>query len=114
SEMLYGSLWGEEPVFFRRREGIVNFQLDVPSGMLVWQHGNEHGEFRVPLWARRAVEFMVNTNHSWSIAVAHDLVSSDDVPFLSLLIRQLVTAGFLEDAPAARGGVARVPDRRPT
>jgi hypothetical protein len=114
SEMLYGSLWGKQPVFFRRRGGIVNFQLDVPSGVLMWQNGNEHEEFRVPLWARRAVEFMVNTNRSWSIAVAHDLVSSDDVPFLSLLIRQLVTAGFLEDAPAARGGVARLPDTRPT
>jgi hypothetical protein len=64
----------------------------------------------VPLWAQSAIEFMVKASRSWSIAVAHDLVSSDEVPFLNVLVRRLVTAGFLEDAPAAVGGVARVPD----
>jgi hypothetical protein len=112
SEILYRSLWGQQPVFFRRREGIVNLQLDKPSGTLTWQHGNEHHEFQVPLWARCAAEFMVNTGRSWSMAIAHDLVSSDEVPFLSLLVRRLVTAGFLEEAPAASGGVERVPDKR--
>jgi hypothetical protein len=111
SEMLYRSLWGQRSAFFKRREGIVNFRLDASSGTLTWEHGDERGEFPVPSWARPAVEFMVNTSRSWSIAVAHDLVNCDDVPFLSLLVRRLVAAGFLEDAPAAVGGVARVPDK---
>ena len=112
SEMLYPSLWGGGPVFFKRREGIVNFRFDVSSGTLTWQLGDERGEFPVPLWARSAVEFMVNASRSWSLAVAQDLVSSDDVPFLIVLVRRLVAAGFLEDAPAALGGVAQVPDKR--
>src|SRR5262249_13949326 len=31
SEMLYRSLWGHRAAFFKRREGIVNFRLDVSS-----------------------------------------------------------------------------------
>ena len=112
TEMLYRSLWGQRPAFFKRREGIVNFRLDVSSGTLTWQHGDRCGEFPVPLWAQSAVEFMLNVNRSWSIAVTHDLVSSADVPFLNMLVRRLVAAGFLEEAPAALGGVARVPDKR--
>ena len=112
SEMLYPSLWGEGSVFFKRREGIVNFRFDVSSGTLTWQLGDERAEFPVPSWARSAVEFMVNANRSWSLAVAQDLVSSDAVPFLIMLVRRLVAAGFLEDAPAMLGGLARVPDKR--
>jgi hypothetical protein len=49
---------------------------------------------------------------SWSTAIAHDLLGSDEVPFLQLLVSRLVAAGFLGDAPAALGGVARVPEKR--
>ena len=112
SEMLYPSLWGGRPLFFKRREGIVNFRFDVSSGTLTWQLGDERGEFRAPLWARSAVEFMVNASHSWSIAVAQDLVSGDEVSLLIVLVWRLVAAGFLEEAPAALGGVAHVPDKR--
>jgi hypothetical protein len=114
SEMLYPSLWGGRPLFFKRREEIVNFRFDVLSGTLAWQLGDERGKFQVPLWARSAVEFMVNAGRSWSLAVAEDLVSRDAAPFLSVLVRKLVAAGFLEDAPAALGGVAQVPDRNET
>jgi hypothetical protein len=34
------------------------------------------------------------------------------VPFLNLLVKRLVAAGFLEDAPAVLGGVARVFEKR--
>ena len=110
--MLYPSLWGEGSVFFKRREGIVNFRFDVSSGTLTWQLGDERAQFPVPSWARSTVEFMVNANRSWSLAVAQDLVSSDAVPFLIMLVRRLVAAGFLEDAPVMLGGLARVPDKR--
>jgi len=110
SELLYQSLWGQRAPCFKRREGIVNFRFDATSGVLAWQYGGEHGELRVPLWAHAAFEFIVNANGRWSISVAHDLVSSDDVPFLNLLVKRLMAAGFLEEAPAAVGGVARVPD----
>ena len=103
---------GGRPLFFRRREGIVNFRFDVSSGTLRWQFGDERGEFRVPLWARSAVEFMVKASRSWSIAVAQDLVSDYEAPLLIVLVSQLVAAGFLEDAPAALGGVAQVPNKR--
>ena len=55
---------------------------------------------------------MVNASRSWSLAVAQDLVRSDAVPFLIVLVRRLVAAGFLEDAPAALGGLAQVSDER--
>jgi len=112
SEILYPSLWGERSVFFKRREGVVNYRFDLLSGTLTWQLGGEQSEFPVPSWASSAVEFMVNASRSWSLAVAQDLVSSDDVPFLIMLVRRLVAAGFLEDAPVALGGVARVPNKR--
>jgi hypothetical protein len=35
-----------------------------------------------------------------------------EAPLLIVLVRQLVVVGFLEDAPAALGGVAQVPDNR--
>jgi cupin superfamily protein len=110
SEMLYRSLWGQKPAFFRRCEGIVSFRFDESSGTLTWQSADERREFSVPLWAQSAIEFMLKVSRSWSIAAAHDLVSSDEVPFLNVLVRRLVTAGFLEDAPAAVGGIMRVPD----
>jgi hypothetical protein len=110
SEMLYPSLWGGGPVFFKRREGIVNVQFDVYSGTLTWQLGDHRSEFPVPSWARSAVEFMVNASRNWSLAVAQDLVSSDVAPILIVLARRLVAAGFLEEAPAVLDGVARVPD----
>jgi hypothetical protein len=100
------------PPFFKRREGIGNVRLDVSARKLTWQHDDERDEFGVPLWARSAVEFMASASRSWSIAIAHELVSSDDVPFLNVLVRRLVDAGFLEDAPAPLGGVARVADKR--
>src|SRR5262249_32258867 len=111
SEMLYPALWGGRPLFFKRREGIVNFRFDMLSGALTWQLGDERSEFPVPLWGRSAVEFMVNANRSWSLAVAHDLVCNDSVPFLIVLVKRLVAAGFLEEAPAALDGVARVSDK---
>ena len=112
SETLYRSLWGQRPAFFRRREGIVNARFDVRSEMLTWQLGDECGEFPVPSWARSAIEFMVNTSRGWSVAVTHDLVTDDDVPFLNILVKRLVAAGFLESAPEALGGMARLPDQR--
>jgi len=111
SEMLYPSLWGGRPPCFKRRDGIVSFRFDMSSGMLTWQLGDKRSEFRVPLWARSAVEFMVNADRGWSVAVAQDLVRGYEVSFLIVLVWRLVEAGFLEEAPAALGGVARVPDK---
>jgi hypothetical protein len=110
TEMLYRSLWGQSPAFFKRRKGVAGVRLDASAGKLTWQDDEKRGEFVVPLWARSAVEFMVRATSSWSIAVAHELVSNDDVPFFNLLVRRLVEAGFLENAPATSGGVARIAD----
>jgi hypothetical protein len=49
SEVLYPSLWGERPPFFRRHTGIVYCRLNVRSGTLRWHYGAEHTEVRVPL-----------------------------------------------------------------
>ena len=107
SEMLYPSLWGQRPVFFKRRDDVVSSRLDAASGMLAWQRDGASAELAVPAWARRAVEYIVNTPGSWSIAVVHDLVDHQDVLFLNLLLKQMTEAGLLESTPAPSGGVAR-------
>jgi hypothetical protein len=53
---------------------------------------------------------MANASRSWSLAVVQDLLSSEVAPILIVLVRRLVAAGFLEDAPTVLDGVARVPD----
>src|SRR5262245_13522035 len=63
SEVLYRSLWGHRPAFFKRREGIVQCGMNALSGTLTWYHGDERVELPVPSWARSAVEFMVNASH---------------------------------------------------
>jgi 50S ribosomal protein L16 3-hydroxylase len=112
SEILYPSLWGERPPFYRRHAGIVYCRFNVRSGTLRWHYGAEHTEMRVPLWAQSAVKFMVDARRSWPIAAAHDLVYNDDVPVLNQLVRRLVDVAFLEEAPATLGGVAHSPDKR--
>ena len=86
-------------------------RFDVSSGILTWQRCDDRGEFRVPLWARSAGEFMMNASDSWSLAVAEDLISSDEAPFLFVLVNRLVEAGFLEEASPALGGVSHVPNK---
>jgi hypothetical protein len=85
--------------------------LDVSSGKLTWELDDVRSEFPVPLWASPAVEFMVKASRSWSIAVLHDLVSNDDAPFLELLVKRLMDAGFLEETATVSGGVGRVPEK---
>lgn len=113
SEVLYSSLWGTRPAFFRRGAGIVGARFDAASATLAWQSGAGPQELPVPPWAQPAVEFIVNAGGSWSMGALQDLVSGNDVVFLNLFVKQLLGAGFIEDAPAAVGGVAPALKERP-
>jgi cupin superfamily protein len=107
SEMLYRSLWGQKPAYFKRRDDVTDSKLDPSSGVLVWRQRGERHEMTIPDWARAAVARMVQVNTAWSVAVMHDLVGNDDAVFLNVEIMRLSEAGFLEPAPTAAGGVAR-------
>jgi len=105
SETLYRSLWGRGPVHVRRRSDVTDWRLDA-SCVLAWQSGGEHHEVAIPECVRPAVERLMKTDSAWSIAVLHDLVASDDVPFLDVAIARLTDAGFLEAMRKISGGVA--------
>ena len=106
SEMLYQSLWGQRPSFFKRRDDVEDVRLDESLEKLIWQRAGERHELAVPVWAHAAARLMSSSPRSWSVAALHDLVGDDDVLFLNLLVKHLVDAQFLEPAPAPSGGVA--------
>jgi hypothetical protein len=107
SEMLYRSLWGQRSPSVKRRDDVTEWKLDASSGVLAWRQDGALHEIEVPKWGHALVERLSGTSDSWSMALLHDLIDNDDVPFANILIGRLRDAGFLELAPAASGGVAR-------
>jgi hypothetical protein len=106
SELLYQSLWNQHPPAFKRRDDISEPVLNRSTGVLTWCQAGKSRECPIPAWAHAVCERIIDTRAAWSIATLHDAVDSDDVPFLNLLVSQLKEAGFLEQVPAASGGVA--------
>src|SRR5262249_4651084 len=91
--------------YFEMRAGVFDAALDVTSGTLAWRLGDDRKELAIPEWARTAVQFMTKASGAWSLAVAHDLVKDEDVPFLNVLVARLEAAGFIDDASRTAGGV---------
>ena len=107
SEMLYWSLWGQRSPSVRRRADVTDWKLDASSGVLAWRQDGALHEIEVPKWGHAVLERLASSSDSWPMALLHDLVDNDDVPFLNILIGRLKDAGFLELVAAASGGVAR-------
>jgi len=108
ADVLYRSLWGREPEFYRKRDEVVECRLDAAAGKLTWRRGHERHEVRVHPRAIPAGEYIAKASTVWSIAALHDLVANDAAPLVSALVTRMVDDGLLEAAPVGSGGVAAV------
>jgi hypothetical protein len=98
SDLLYVGAWGGAPESFERADGVTDVGLTEAGGRLVWSRAGRPAEMRVPPWARRAIEFVVESTAPWSIAAIHDLGRVGEEHLLNVMVLQMVRAGFLRKA----------------
>jgi hypothetical protein len=97
SELLYLAAWGGMAESFERAEDAVDAKLESveDAGVLRWVRAGQAAQLVVPPWARRAAEFIVDSQRSWSLAALQELTSADDIHFVNAFVLMLVQAGFL-------------------